>query len=759
MTESINPTSIFDKNNNWIIESNELEKLWISKTELEKLWIQVELENIKTETLDSIIETTIPKVYQQEILAMNKVEKQWYIFLFQLWEKILGKKTIEILAEWNKPLPLGEVTTFLTELVEAEEDRNLLETSTIVLTLDEIKELKQEIFTENYTKKRLKEFVQEQLNENISSSEIINWTKLERKLKEAGYDKNFIKNMDTISSFVFSNKLSEDTTHNMWTWLTITIARLFNENEFSMSMWSIFSSIKNGKLELNWEKDNKIINLFKVINYINKAVKELNLNKETSENNELLMNPEKFSQFLYEAILNNYDFNTIKAEIKDNQWDKHAQYDKKEIISNLKWVFNEIGENISVEELKESKTQLDSVNTFWDTVKQIKEGIWWVKKQAHNWVENNKSILLWFKEVLVELWLWKLIKDLINKILKFLWFENGWDDIEEKVESKNMFKETVEYFKEKTSLENIKKDKDSIFFKWFEKNLQENSKEKVETTKAEWILSTNALYYLSSLGTNKDNLKTNLDEFLKSDNFKKTIKAAWMKEEDFYKKVFSIKEEKQDDNKIYVWIINLGELSKVIEKAKNKEIEEIIEKKAKIVETNYTSWKWVTLDKLPKEEQEKIKTLIAAEESNFKKLVQKYFPNISNFSYSAYLAWIWYVESTNRYNLVNWIWATWKYQFMPYTLKDYWITDVNWFKNNPYLQEQIMAKYTANQLKTIAKILKKHWVSPANWANIAFYLAKSHLGWAGAVLKNRSDGNITQNKYAQKATNVYNNLA
>ena len=204
-----------------------------------------------------------------------------------------------------------------------------------------------------------------------------------------------------------------------------------------------------------------------------------------------------------------------------------------------------------------------------------------------------------------------------------------------------------------------------------------------------------------------------------------------------------------------IGIINMEELSKVIEKAYEKEIEQIIENKAKLVKEKYTSKKWVTLDKLPKEQQEKIKAIWASEEKKFASLVQKYFPNITNFSYTAYIAWIGYIESTNRYNLRNSIWATWKYQFMPYVLKDYWIYDIEKFKKDPVLQEQIMIKYTEKQFKQIINKIKNKVKTDAD---IAFYLAKSHLWWAGAVLKNRSDGNISQNKYAAKAAKTYNNV-
>jgi len=95
---------------------------------------------------------------------------------------------------------------------------------------------------------------------------------------------------------------------------------------------------------------------------------------------------------------------------------------------------------------------------------------------------------------------------------------------------------------------------------------------------------------------------------------------------------------------------------------------------------------------------------------------------------------------------------------MPSTLKDYKITDTKWFEKDPFLQEQIMAEYTKNQFKQIAPKLKERW-KVKTWHDIAFYLAKAHLWWASAIFDNKSDGNITQNEYASKSTNIYDNLA
>jgi len=131
---------------------------------------------------------------------------------------------------------------------------------------------------------------------------------------------------------------------------------------------------------------------------------------------------------------------------------------------------------------------------------------------------------------------------------------------------------------------------------------------------------------------------------------------------------------------------------------------------------------------------------------------------IKDFSYRKYVNAIWYIESRNRYFIKNWTSALGKYQFMSSTLKGYWVSPTEFIKN-PVLQEEIMAKYTKKQFETIINILNKNWIKLTKAEDLVFYLAKAHLWWAGAILKNRSDGNLTQNQYAQKATNIYSNQA
>ena len=760
---------ILDENKDSKINNKDLIAL---KENIDKLWINIELKALEDSAIDNAIQTKkfIPQNFRQEILKIdNKEEKKMLVFLFQFWEKILWQESLNELA---KDIPLNEVILFLSEIIEIEKKENLMETATIVLTLDEIKELKEKILVD-YTKEKLKKFVEEQLNENISSSEAIKWTKFAKTLEKARknpveYMKNIDKTLTIFFTALTSNietwktNISKDTLHNMWTWLSIAFLQFFAKNKDKVdfnfdSAQKAFEIISN-----TYDGKNIAINFVGAANKIANVIKE-NFDKEwlpKSENNDILMNPIKFSKFIMEVYKNNLGKWDILSKLQENQKTKHAEYKKQKVIEDIQNIFNSKDfENIKAEDIKKTK----SIEKTGNVLNQLKWGLTEIKKEGHKWIENNKETLKTIKETAETLGIWETIKKIINTILKWLGFENEWDDIEDKLETNtSLDKYVVDYLKNKTNFENIEKEKtlssgeQSIFYKWFENNLKDNSKEKISQIKVTWQISWKTMYYLSSLGTNKDSINNWLDTFFKADNFKQVLKKANIKEEDFYKKVFSTKKEKNDKwIETNVGIINMEELSKVIEKAYEKEIEQIIKNKAKLVKEKYTSKKWITLDKLPKEQQEKIKAIWANEEKKFASLVQSYFPNISNFSYNAYISWIGYVETRNRYNLRNGIWATWKYQFMPYVLKDYWIYDIDKFKKDPVLQEQIMTKYTEKQFKQIINKIKNKVKTDAD---IAFYLAESHLWWAGAVLKNRSDGNISQNKYATKAAETYNDV-
>jgi len=132
-------------------------------------------------------------------------------------------------------LPLKEVGLFLYELLKVEKEKDLLQTVTIILTQDELKELKT-LLTEKATNnklKKLKEFIEKQLNENITSGELIKNTTLEKKLKQENIKSTeFMNNIDEVWYSMLSSEvknISKDTLRNIATGITLSLIKIFNK--------------------------------------------------------------------------------------------------------------------------------------------------------------------------------------------------------------------------------------------------------------------------------------------------------------------------------------------------------------------------------------------------------------------------------------------------------------------------------------------------------------------------------------------------
>ena len=153
-------------------------------------------------------------------------------------------------------------------------------------------------------------------------------------------------------------------------------------------------------------------------------------------------------------------------------------------------------------------------------------------------------------------------------------------------------------------------------------------------------------------------------------------------------------------------------------------------------------------------------------ENEFKEIVKNIFPEITDFSYKKYVESIWRRESSWNYYVVNSIWALWKYQFMPNTLKDY--KDIicwKWnncnikrrFLYNPLIQEKVMAAYTLDHIRAI----KEQVPSINSTDELIRYLAKAHLWWVKNIkTSNRIDPLWTsQLAYEDDISRYYNSMA
>jgi hypothetical protein len=204
-----------------VLDTNHNHKL--EKEELEQLGLKVNLKQLENEVINSNWKKYIPEKYQTEIGNKTPEEKKAYIYLFQAGKELLGEKEYSVLTQ---ALDLKEIVPFLYELIQVEKTKHLLQTATIILTQDEIEELKK-LLASNATKEKLsklKEFIENQLNENITSAQLIQGTKFEKALEKQNKNPYEIaKNVDEVwfsflENYFSKNKnFSKDTLRNMAT--------------------------------------------------------------------------------------------------------------------------------------------------------------------------------------------------------------------------------------------------------------------------------------------------------------------------------------------------------------------------------------------------------------------------------------------------------------------------------------------------------------------------------------------------------------
>ena len=519
---------------------NQKDYSFLGKEKLKELELWIKLSQLEKSTINTYLEKNYP-LYKKDFEKLTDEEKKGYAILLKEWEKILWKKEMENLVN---TLPLKEVGLFLYELLKVEKEKDLLQTVTIILTQDELKELKT-LLTEKATNnklKKLKEFIEKQLNENITSGELIKNTTLEKKLKQENIKSTeFMNNIDEVWYSMLSSEvknISKDTLRNIATGITLSLIKIFNK-----AWWQFdFSWIKDvSKLEkiIIWN----ISALNRIKNFIS-ILKELKFNNpEDSKKNKLLNNPELFSQLFIKTITNWLTKKQIKEEIQKHQEMENIKLEKEKLKKQLENVFNTAGKYIK----KEQINQLNAVSDIWWAIKWMKNYIENVKKTYQDIAIKNADKIIWIKNMLESIGLWKFIKWIINTILKLLGFKNWWESFEEKVKEK--YKYIVEWFKNITLSKKIEKTIFSEIIKW-NKKIQVN-----------WSLSTNVLKQIENDCVKKENIENYLLNLLWKEKFSAILKTLWIKKEDFLKKIIERKNIKREE----VFVINLNELDKVLE--------------------------------------------------------------------------------------------------------------------------------------------------------------------------------------------------
>jgi len=562
-----------------IIDTDKDDK--IEKEELEKLGFKVNYKQLEQEIINSNWKNFVPAKYQPEIENKNAEEKKAYVFLFQIWKKILWPKQFEILTS---SLPLNEIAPFLYELALIEKEKDLLKTATIILTQDEIKELK-EILASGATKsnlKKLKEFIEQQLNENITSAELIKWTKLAKAFENQGKNPYEIANnidevwYKTLSKYL--PNISKDTLRNMATGFSIALIKIYNKSngklnigEFLTPEWlkKLFSKKTKESIGFLW-RFQKLID----------AIKSFKTNKKFEwENNEYLMNPEKFSQLVYNVLTKWLDKKEILKTLKEWEQNQEVQLNKDQLHQQLQNLYDKAGELIKPEQIK----SLWILSEIGGALKWIKKNIEAIRNHYKQVALNYSDDIIQFKETLESMWMWKFFKKLFNIILKLLGFKNWWGDFEKEAEKK--FHYVTDWFKTTLTIENLFKEnnKNLVFTKYFKKH-------KVQQIKASGKLSYETLKFLAYPNPeNKQQINQKLQEIFNYKNLEANLKKAWIKPEDFYKKAFKVEEQtsKKDKIKIKVGVVDFDYIDEVLKTIYKDEIQQVVETPKKQEINNY----------------------------------------------------------------------------------------------------------------------------------------------------------------------------
>lgn len=521
----------FDKNNDGILENPELKE--ISKD----LW------NLQLSVVNSISKN-LPDSYVESLKGETEKEQTDIILLFAYARKVLWKDFYdEFLAKWWKyrDIPLKNMIDFINNVLLTKKTKQALLTKQIILTEKELWKLYTMLADKKTTVKDLQNFIDDQLNEDITSVEILEWTDFAK-------DKEGMKFMKGLDQMFFKSlcdsfpNLSKDVLRNMATWTTFTFLKLTNTilkkqdpkkifNALQNNQWNILDNIGN---IIKKENQAKVPNLLNSLNGVLEWIKGW-------EKNAVLMDPQKFSNLFYKVLTWTTNDSEIKQALESKEVYDRKKRDTKELKQTLKEVF-------------QNRESFDKFIKSSSAKEVVKKHI----SSESNTTQNNE------KPEKKEESFW----DIIEKFFKWIMvlftgtenWNNNWD---EKIEDK--FPDIFWYLKEHLTFKNIKKNKESIFYKALN---QASNGENVKVFKTKWNLSLKSVRYLKQIwGDGKDNITKNLDKFFNSKDFDKKI---WKKKEDFYKKLITIKDISNTDKKwntvsIKTWILNLDEINKIIE--------------------------------------------------------------------------------------------------------------------------------------------------------------------------------------------------
>lgn len=396
----------------------------------------------------------ISEIEENHLELKTILEEKWIDFHNSLWlfRVIFWKDFFDFVFKWwtlqvewevynNSWIDANSIAEMLEEIINLEKSKGRWVFDTVIITLDELKQL-EEILAWWSVSKSFSEFMEYQINENISSVSVVKDTTYMNKLEETLWSSRdaelFQMNLDNVwrklIGWILPDWFSEDSIFNLSTWVTFLIMNLSDwldewwiedvVKEIS-AMYSSTDPYSKSNIErlfkvlFSWE--NKFMeyseNLFDLFTLIWDYTKEKWIDPEK---NEILMNPYSFYEVAQKFTKWEIDEGAV-ISILDEKW---QSYVPRNLNSDEVWeifsLSNRFWENITV------------TNALVWQVNQISESLNLFKWSLGDYVVRNSEWLFALRDVTKEIGIWERFKWFVDKILKLLWWDWWFEEFEYK---------------------------------------------------------------------------------------------------------------------------------------------------------------------------------------------------------------------------------------------------------------------------------------------------------------------------------------
>lgn len=573
------------------IESN----IWNNILDINDDWnidsFSQELETLEEETILNMLLVLAPN-YAKDFQSQSVDKKRENLIIFTYAKEILWDDFCNEFLSKNgkyKNVPFDEMVDFIGETLLADQNKDFLEATEMILTSDELWELHKKLISKTLNNQDiLQSFIENQKKENINISEIVDEDAI-KTLQEKWYDFKEIKQSET-EIFEYLKKtypnLSLDVSKNIATSIILYSIKMFNKNKRNQEIvdafkWKWFEIFFENNIDsISWIR--KIDALINPISKMHKLLETLKTYPTDGENNKVLVSPSNFIDFC-EKIEDTQTSQDLLTKLKAQEKEEKQVLNKEQEKTNLEKIILEMWKI-----LPETKV-VESSNKTWKTpnllapaaatgalggfAAWIKWQFEWFQNQWKNMFAAHSADLMSLKESCdVEIiWVnvWETLKKLLDSILKFFWREWGWDEYENEVIWKN-FPWVLNYFKENITIDKIETQKDSIFYRSFKKEFESTKTEdKIKDFEIKWTMSYSTCVALNGLGNSQSDLNKQLDSLFYYRNFDQLFKNDSKKKEEFYKKAFttSEKKQKQEDGtelSLKIWVIDLSIIDEIL---------------------------------------------------------------------------------------------------------------------------------------------------------------------------------------------------